>query len=324
MRVRVKLLAALAAAAALAGCGGGDERVVRLGYFATVSHATPIVGIADGTFAKELGDVRVEPRVFLSGPELMTALLAGDVDAGYVGPAPVIVAASRAPRRMWIAAGAAERGAQLIARRDSPIRGVSDLVGRDIAIPAFGNTQDLTLRMMLERIGERPAIDGGRVRMLRIRNGDLTNALRSRVVEAALAPEPWGTQLIGEGIARQVLGPGELLGARDELTTVLVVSGRLASRHPDRVAALVRANETATAAVAADPDAAVSEIQAEIRTHAGRDLPTPILRTALDATTPTTRLDPAVIGSIAAAASRAGYLAEPVDPADVLLPSPRD
>lgn len=317
-RVRVGVL--LVGALALGACGGdGAEDELRLGYFPNVTHATPIVGLERGSFVEALPGVKVIAKPFLSGPELVTALLAGDIDAGYAGPAPIIVAASRAPGRMWIAAGAAEGGAMFVARKGSRIRAVADLPGRSISVPAFGNTQDVTLRLMLERIGERPSISGGGVTMLRIRNGDLINAVRSGVVDAAIAPEPWGSQLVLDGLADRVLGPGELLGTERELTTVLVVSERLVSRHPERVEALLRANETATRLVARDPDGAATALADEIERQSGRRLSARVLAAAIANTTPTTRLSASVVQELVAGADRAAYLGSSLRASDVLL-----
>ena len=59
----------------------------RLGYFPNVTHAQALVGVDDGTFARALGG-RLETRMFNAGPAAMEALLAGDLDASYVGAGP--------------------------------------------------------------------------------------------------------------------------------------------------------------------------------------------------------------------------------------------
>ncbi|HVI94476.1 MAG TPA: ABC transporter substrate-binding protein, partial [Anaeromyxobacter sp.] len=79
-------LAPLACALALAACSRSrPDGPLRLGYFPNVTHAQALVGVDDGTFARALAG-RFEARMFNAGPAAMEALLAGDLDAAYVGP----------------------------------------------------------------------------------------------------------------------------------------------------------------------------------------------------------------------------------------------
>src|SRR5690242_16741619 len=78
-----RALLALALLAALAACstkpassdtGGAGE--LRLGYFANVTHATAVVGVGQGTFAKELGATKLKTQIFNAGPAAVQALFA--------------------------------------------------------------------------------------------------------------------------------------------------------------------------------------------------------------------------------------------------------
>src|SRR5437660_2634384 len=99
--MRKGLLAAGVAAVAVlaAGCGsssassggGSGPVVLRLGFLANITHEPALVGLEKGFFAKELGkNVTLKTTVFSSGTEETTALLAGQLDAAYVGPNPAI------------------------------------------------------------------------------------------------------------------------------------------------------------------------------------------------------------------------------------------
>ena len=75
-RLAAALLAAIAAVS-LTGCGGddeadatsGDSTTLRLGYFPNLTHATAIVGVEDGHFAKALGANTLKTQTFNAGPE---------------------------------------------------------------------------------------------------------------------------------------------------------------------------------------------------------------------------------------------------------------
>ena len=64
---------------------------VRLGILANITHAPGLIAIKDGYFTKALGSAgSVTPTVFSSGTQETTAILAGQLDAAYVGPNPAI------------------------------------------------------------------------------------------------------------------------------------------------------------------------------------------------------------------------------------------
>lgn len=79
----------------LAGCGkkaeDGPEKVLKVGYFPNLTHAQALVGLSDGTFQKALGDeIKIKEYTFNAGPSEIEALLAGEIDIGYIGPVPAI------------------------------------------------------------------------------------------------------------------------------------------------------------------------------------------------------------------------------------------
>src|SRR4051794_9525521 len=70
---------------------GPDNSPLRLGYFPNLTHVQPNVAIQNGAFQKSLGDgVKLTTKAFNAGPASIEALLAGDIDATYVGPSPAI------------------------------------------------------------------------------------------------------------------------------------------------------------------------------------------------------------------------------------------
>ena len=65
------------------------ENKIRIAYFPNIGHAIPIVGIEQGFFQNSLGDqIRIETRVFDSGPQAIESLFANSIDVAYVGPGP--------------------------------------------------------------------------------------------------------------------------------------------------------------------------------------------------------------------------------------------
>jgi NitT/TauT family transport system substrate-binding protein len=326
LRRRRSLLAALLAAvlALVAGCGGdgagGDG--LRLGYFANLTHAVPIVGIDKGIYAKELPGVDIETRQFLAGPDAVTAMLAGSLDASYLGAGPVITAASRAPGRLRIVAGANDAGAILVARAGSGIRSVRDLDGRSVSFPGYGNTQDLALRLVLKENGLKPTDEGGTVRLVAIRNADVATGLQRGQLDAAMLPEPWGTQLIANGDATLLVESDDILGGAYP-TTVLVVTDELARKRPGVVRALVRANCEAVRLVRSDPGLVVDEFQTLVKGIQGKPTARATLVASEARLRPTTAVDEKGTNLLIQAAKGAGYLDGSVRYDDLVAPSVR-
>ena len=160
--MRKALVTALVAAMTIAAAGcssasatgsAGAPVVLRLGFQANITHEPALVGLAKGFFAKELGkNVTLKPTVFSSGTEETTALLAGQLDAAYVGPNPAINAWSKSNgTAIKIISGAASGGASLVVKHG--ITSPAQLKGKSLATPSLGNTQDVALRYWLKQHG---------------------------------------------------------------------------------------------------------------------------------------------------------------------------
>src|ERR1039458_6015968 len=101
------------------GGGGSSSHVtLRLGFLANITHAPALVGLNKGFFTKNLGNgVTLKTSIFSSGTQETTALLAGQLDAAYVGPNPAINAWEKSSgKAIKIISGAASGGAALVVK----------------------------------------------------------------------------------------------------------------------------------------------------------------------------------------------------------------
>ena len=109
---------------------------VRIGYFGNLTHAQAILGVSSGEFARAVQPSVLKPKVFNAGPGLIEALLAGEIDIGYVGPGPTINAHIKSRgEKVRVVAGAAANGVLIVARKGSNIHTFADLAGKVIATP---------------------------------------------------------------------------------------------------------------------------------------------------------------------------------------------
>lgn len=319
MRRLAGCLAATALALAAAGCGGdtdGGSTTLRLGFLANITNGAALVGANEGIFRRTVTEMPVTTEKFATGTEAVAALLAGSLDASYMGMGPVITTLSRAPGSVRVVAGAGEAGATLVVRADSPVRGIAGLRGRRVGFPGYGNTQDLTLQWELGQAGLTGGRVGADVTTVRIRNADLRTAFERGALDAALAPEPWGSALIHDGLARLLVPADRLLVDGRYPTVVLVVNSAFARRHPEAVRQLVAANRQAVARAAADPAAVAAGFDA-VSSSAPPD---EVLRAGIAANRFTTQVDRAGTERLVRAAEDAGYMRHPV-PLAALLPA---
>ena len=107
--------------------------------------------IKEGFFTKNLGNgVTLKLTPFSTGTEEATALLAGQLDAAYVGPNPAIKAFQTSGGKLIkVISGAASGGAALVVK--TGITSASQLKGQKLATPSLGNTQDVALRYWLKQ-----------------------------------------------------------------------------------------------------------------------------------------------------------------------------
>ena len=159
----VALLLALVTACgnSAAATKDGPAKTLRIGYFANVTHAAAILGVAKGFFHHHLGATTLQTQVFKDGPTEVTALLSGSLDAAFVGPNPAINAYVKGDHGVRLVAGAALGGAALVVKPS--ITDAAQLTGKTIATPQLGNTQDVALRTWLNANGHHVTLTGGDV-----------------------------------------------------------------------------------------------------------------------------------------------------------------
>lgn len=312
----------LAAAFSLTGCGGGATSYdsVRLGYFPNLTHGPAIIALKR-EFKDGLAGLPVEALSFQSGPEEVSALLGGSLDAGYMGPGPYVMAESRAPGRLRLLAGVVTGGQRLVAAPGAGITSIADLAGKRVAVPSHGNTQDLTLRWLLKQVGLRGDDQGGDVQVVPVKNSALGDAIEGGAVDAALAPEPYAAKLEAKKLVVPVAAANALIEKWKVPATVLVVTEEFARAEPAATRALVAANAKAVARARANPVTVARDFNALIEEQTGKTVDEPVLLAALKDMTMTTTIAPGAMQVMVDAAAEAGYLGGPVPPG-ALVPRP--
>jgi NitT/TauT family transport system substrate-binding protein len=270
-------LAALGSAAALlAGCGsvaataGGSTptEAVRLGYLPNLTHAPAIVGVDRNLFAGALGSgVRLQTQTFNAGPDAVSAIFGGAIDAAFIGPNPAVNAFVKSGGSLVrIVSGATYGGAGLVVRPGSGITSAASLRGRRLATPQLGNTQDVALRAYLAANGIHTTPQGGGdATITPTDNATIVQLFKQGQIDGAWVPEPYLSRLITEAGGRLLVDEATLWPDGAFPTTVLVVTTALLDAHPDVVRRLVQGNVAAIDWINANPDQAKRVVNDALR-----------------------------------------------------------
>jgi NitT/TauT family transport system substrate-binding protein len=218
-----------------------DPVTLRLGYFPNVTHAPALVGIEGGLFEQNLrSNVKLETTPFNAGPDVITAIYAGSLDASFIGPSPTISGFQKSNgEAIRVVAGAASGGAYLVTKPS--ITKPADLKGKKLSTPQLGNTQDVALRTWLKEHNlSSDTAGGGDVSIIPQENSLTLTAFQQGQIDGAWVPEPWATRLVQEGGGKVLVDERDLWPGGRYVTTNLIVRTAFLNEHPDVVKQLLQ------------------------------------------------------------------------------------
>ena len=221
-RRRTSLLSGAAglvtAALLLAGCGGaatGNEDAVESDGSVDLSKVTLIVGDQKGTSAQALLQAaglddtpyKIQWQEFTSGPPLLEALNADSIHVGMVGNTPpIFAAAAKGTFKMVQAVTYTGKGDAIIVPKDSPIKSVADLKGKDVGV-AEGSSANYNLLAQLEHAG----LKYSDVNVQNLQPADGLAAFTSGHLDAWAIWDPFTSQAVSEEGARVLADGKDLL-----------------------------------------------------------------------------------------------------------------
>lgn len=298
MRRALSVAAAAAAVATLAAaCGSSGSSssgsgstgsvssskkvVLRLGFLENITHATALVGIKQGYFTKDLGNgVQLKLQPFSTGTQEATALLAGQLDAAYVGPNPAIKAWQTSDGKLIkVIAGAAAGGADLVVKKG--ITSASQLRGQKLATPSLGNTQDVALRYWLKQHGlTATPTGGGDVPVTPITpNSNAVLAFQSGSIAGGWEPQPYAAEMVAAG-GHVLVNEASLWPQGQFVTTELVATQSYMAAHPTVISSLLKGQIEANKFINSNTEAAQTAANSELQAISGKSLKPGILATS--------------------------------------------
>jgi NitT/TauT family transport system substrate-binding protein len=203
--MKLKAICTAVAMTAMLGASQGQaqaQEVVRLGnlkfaHYGAVSYIKEI--------APKCG-IKVEERVFAKGLDVMQAIIAGELDVGTTASEAAISGrAGGAP--IYVVAGFAKGGAQLVSRADLKLKSVKDLKGKKVGVTR-GGIQEVLLLAELQQNGLTVSDQPGKdVQLVFLAYADLNQALLGKQIDAMMQSEPQSSQAINKGFGSEMIKP---------------------------------------------------------------------------------------------------------------------
>ena len=236
----------------LAACGGdseesaaGEKEKVIIGYFPNIDHAPAMVAREKGYYEEALGEkVEIEYKTFPDGGTFMTALKSGEIDAGLVGPGPVLNNYSNGAD-VKIIGGASSGGTVVVASEQSGIESLEDMKGKTFITPGIGCTHDVQFETYLMEQGIEELASsriGGSIKHVTGNPATYQGMFETGKVDLAAVPEPWASILVENG-AKVVVSTEEIAYGENLPNVVLVASGDLVNDKKEIVQGLVDAQQ---------------------------------------------------------------------------------
>jgi NitT/TauT family transport system substrate-binding protein len=265
------------------GPGSSGPVTLRLGYLQNITHASALVAIKEGFLAKNLGkNVTLKLTPFSTGTEEGTALLAGQLDAAYVGPNPAFQTSGG--KLIKVISGAASGGASLVVKKG--ITSASQLKGQKLATPSLGNTQDVALRYWLKQHNlSTDQAGGGDVPLTPVTpNSAAVDEFASGQIAGGWEPEPYASEMVAAG-GHVLVDEASLWPGGKFVTTQLVALSSYMKDHPDVINGLLKAQIQATGFLNNSKSEAQQAANDQLATLTGKSLKPDILAETFKAIT---------------------------------------
>jgi len=239
-KVLAAAVTALCASALLAAAPARAEDVVRLGNLKFAHYGAV-------SYMKELCakyDLKVEERMFPKGPDIMPAIVAGEVDIAALASDGAISGRANGVS-IYTVAGFAKGGARLVAGADTGIKDIQGLKGKKVGVTR-GGAHELLLYAELEKAGltwsDKPGKD---VQIVFLAFADLNQALAAKQIDAMCQSEPQSSQALNKKFGVEIMKPYNT--AMGEPVRLLVMTEKLYNEKKDVAQRVMKCFVEATA-----------------------------------------------------------------------------
>ncbi|MFV2046900.1 aliphatic sulfonate ABC transporter substrate-binding protein [Metabacillus sp. YM-086] len=297
--------------------GSGSTEEVVIGYFPNIDHVPAMISREKGYYEEALGEnVKVTYKTFPDGAAFMTALKTGEIQAGLVGPGPVMNNYANGAD-VKIIAGASSGGTVVVASAKSGVQSVEDVSGKTFITPGVGCTHDVQMETFLKDLGITSARIGGTLKHVTGNPAQYGAMFESGKVDLAAVPEPWASQLVNDG-AKIIVDTDEISYGTTLPNTVLVTSGKLIEENKELVANIVKAHEQGVNFINENPEEARDIAIKAIKDITDQELDPAIVDSAWERVTYTTEVNADVVQEFANSSYELKFLKEKPEFGDLI------
>jgi NitT/TauT family transport system substrate-binding protein len=293
-------------------CSKTKSNKAKLGYLLNITHAVPIIAIEEGMFDD------YEVMHFVSGGYLLNSLMSKNIDIAFIGPGPYINAINKGLDLKLLGLSAVGANAFIL---NNHFKDEKQIEIKKIAVPQFGNTQDLLARDFIKRVSNAKAnnnhLSGNmkeifdelaatknlnfsdKLEYIAVHPAELEMVLHKNECDAALVAEPWGTVLTERGYTNlsTKLKSKSLISSlddeyetliRDEINrlntfpaTLLVVRKEYYDNHVREIENLLVKNDYVLDIITMDTESALKSIQKHFNKIAGKSFSMSTLKASM-------------------------------------------
>ena len=231
------------------GAEAADKPLFKVGYMPIFPSAPEFIKAAKGWYGKEM-NVRVKEFRFSSGPPIVQAFAAGQLDIAYFGMGPSIVSVAKGIKAKVLTSIVTEQVA-VIGRNQfakdykanpgkSAFHKFAKENGRNMKIATFppGSTPHVMLLMWLDQLGLNPKRE---VDVVPMGSAQVRQAVLAQRVDATMILEPIITIIRRSGIPYSPVIEGKKI-LPGQPGSVLFVRQELINKYPRRIEKLVELN----------------------------------------------------------------------------------
>jgi sulfonate transport system substrate-binding protein len=205
-----------------------------------------------GYFKDEFGadGITFDVRTFPSGPPIIEALAAGDIDIGQVGNLPAIQAANNDIKIKIIAAYMTGIGKNegLLSRKGSGINTLADIKGRKIGVQ-IGSASHFLLMQFLRTLN----LTEDDIQIVNLSFGDINTALEAGSIEGAVSQLPQMATVLESGTATLLEDASKYPIA----PSVVIATDSLLEKYPELIGRILKVFDKAVEYARTNEDEAI-------------------------------------------------------------------
>jgi NitT/TauT family transport system substrate-binding protein len=205
---------------------------VRMGTMPNDVEGEPFYGADSGTW--QANGINPDVTYFASGANIITALLAGNIDVGIANPLSLAVAIARDIPLQGLAPGVLiskqHTYPNLVVAKDSPMKTGKDLAGGTIGVSEIGSFNYYSVLAWLDGYGVGPKS----VKFVELKFTEVGVALQRGLIQASFLPEPFTSQFLAAGLIR-LFGDTYLAVAPETAPAIWCTTRAWVKNNPDIV-----------------------------------------------------------------------------------------